>query len=145
MSWTNDLLTMFAVHLDAAGAGTWRPPPATLQDDIPIVFGALPPGPDRAIALQTYGVDQASDDPVNTDGTSGLQVRMRGTPNDITTVNDTAEAVFDALQGFEHPAAGVLLCTRHIVAPLGQDASGRFERADSYRLMTHHPTTNRPG
>ncbi|GII84599.1 hypothetical protein Ssi03_25890 [Sphaerisporangium siamense] len=145
MSWTTDLLVAFAAQLDDAGAGTWRAPPATYQPgDVPIMLGALPPAPDKAIALAAYGADQSTDDPVSPDGTLGLQVRMRGT-DDPHSADDLADAVFNALHGLELPAAGVLLCTRNIVAPLGQDQSGRWERADSYRLLTHHVTTHRPG
>lgn len=146
MSWTDDLLAAFSAQLHAAGVATWRPPPGVYQSgETPIVHGALPPSPDEAIALQTYGVDQNADDVNNTDGTLGLQVRMRGTPDDISTVNALADDVFDAFQGLELPGVGVLLCTRSISAPLGQDGNARFERADSYRLLTHHATTHRPG
>ncbi|WP_086568063.1 minor capsid protein [Streptosporangium minutum] len=143
--WTTDLLTALAEQLHNAGAGVWRPAgPSYTASETAIVLGRLPTAPDRAIALQPYGVDQDGDDPVNTDGTLGVQFRMRGTP-DIRVLNGIAEDVFDALQGLKLPAVGVLLMTRRIQAPMGSDGNGRWERADSYRLLTHHPTTHRPG
>ncbi|MER7206340.1 minor capsid protein [Streptosporangium sp. NPDC000239] len=145
MSWTTALLTAIAEQLHAAGAGVWRlNGPTYTEGETAIVFGRLPTEPDRAIALACYGVDQDADDPVNTDGTIGVQLRIRGT-KDPRVVDDIADACFDTLQGWTAPAAGILLMTRRIQAPMGTDGNGRWERADSYRLLTHHPTTHRPG
>ncbi|MFD0886770.1 minor capsid protein [Streptosporangium algeriense] len=145
MSWTTTILTAIAEQLHAAGAGVWRPdgPPYSAAETA-IVFGRLPTEPDRAIALVCYGVDQDADDPVNTDSTIGVQLRVRGT-TDPREVDRIADAAFGALQGWAAPAAGILLMTRRIQAPMGTDGNGRWERADSYRLLTHHPTTHRPG
>lgn len=145
MSWTGNLLTAFAELLHAEGVGVLRPPGAVYTaTETAIVFGRLPSSPDRAIALAAYGIDQGADDPVNTDGTQGVQLRLRGTV-DPRVVDDIADAAFDVLQGRELPAVGVLLVTRRINAPLGSDGNGRWERADSYHLLTHRPTQHRPG
>ncbi|MFF0860899.1 minor capsid protein [Nonomuraea sp. NPDC003560] len=145
MSWTTNILTEVAERLAAANAGVWRPsgPPYTAAETA-ITLGRLPISPDRAIALAAYGVDQFADDPVNTDGTQGVQLRIRGT-TDPRVVDDIADACFDALQGWQNPAAGILLCTRRINAPMGVDGNQRWERADSYHLLVHRPTSNRPG
>ncbi|MFC7108064.1 hypothetical protein ACFQQB_51285 [Nonomuraea rubra] len=37
----------------------------------------------------------------------------------------------------------VLLARRTLVAPLGRDSSGRWERADSFDLMVHRPSPHR--
>ncbi|MEU4234184.1 minor capsid protein [Nonomuraea sp. NPDC026600] len=144
MSWTTDLLTTIAVHLDAQGVGDWKPAGGYISTDTAIVFGRLPTTPDRAIALAAYGVDQGADDPVNTDGTQGVQLRLRGT-TDPRVVDDIADRAFDSLQGLQVPAAGILLVTRRINAPMGVDSNQRWERADSYNLLVHRPTTLRPG
>ncbi|MFI6814428.1 minor capsid protein [Nonomuraea sp. NPDC050328] len=146
MSWTTDLLAAFSVRLAAAGVGVWHPDGSPYgAAEIAIVHWALPSAPDRALALATYGVDQLADDPVNTDGTLGLQVRMRGAREDPGSVNDIADHVFDVLQGLEAPADGVLLCTRRMQAAMGVDSLHRWERADSYHLLIHQPSSNRPG
>ncbi|MFD1940533.1 minor capsid protein [Nonomuraea mangrovi] len=144
MSWTTNLLTAIAEHLAAQGVGVWHSPPYTAAETA-IVLGRLPTTPDRAIALAAYGVDQFADDPVNTDGTQGVQLRIRGIPLDPRSADDIADNCFDALQGWQAPAAGILLCTRRINAPMGVDTNQRWERADSYHLLVHRPTTNRPG
>lgn len=144
--WTTDLLYALAEQLHAAGVGVWRPPGSGTYtaDEVAIALGRLPTEPARAIAITPYGTDQDGDDPVNTDGTLGIQFRMRGTP-DIRVLNGIAQGVFDLFQGAQIPAVGVLLMTRRIQAPMGSDANNRWERADSYRLLTHQPTTHRPG
>ncbi|MEU8035710.1 minor capsid protein [Streptosporangium sp. NPDC049078] len=144
MSWTTDLLTAFAEQLHAEGVGTWKPTGTYTSGETAIVFGRLPTTPDRAIALACYGVDQGADDPVSTDGTQGVQLRLRGT-TDPRVVDGIADTAFDVLQGWRLPAAGILLCTRRIQAPMGSDGNGRWERADSYHLLTHRPTQHRPG
>jgi hypothetical protein len=144
MSWTSDLLTTLAVRLHAQGVAVWKPAGGYTASDIAITFGRLPSTPDRAIALAAYGVDQFADDPVNTDSTQGVQLRLRGT-TDPRVVDDIADRAFDALQGWQNPAAGILLCTRRINAPMGVDGNSRWERADSYHLLMHRPTTLRPG
>jgi hypothetical protein len=145
--WTNNLLMHLAEQLHNAGVGRWIAPgtgQVYAPTDTAIVLGKLPSTPDKAIAVTPYGVDQDGDDPVNTDGTLGIQFRMRGTP-DITVLNAIAGGVFDLFQGAKFPAVGVLLMTRRLQAPMGSDANNRWERADSYRLLTHQPTSNRPG
>ncbi|MEU4332330.1 minor capsid protein [Nonomuraea dietziae] len=144
MSWTTDILTAIAEHLHAQGVAVWKPAGGYISTDTAITFGRLPSTPDRAIALAAYGVDQFADDPVNTDGTQGVQLRLRGT-TDPRVVDDIADRAFDALQGWQNPAAGILLCTRRINAPMGVDGNQRWERADSYHLLVHRPTTLRPG
>jgi hypothetical protein len=145
VSWTTDLLTAFAVLLDSEGVGVRRPAGSVYTaSETAIVFGRLPTEPDRAIALAAYGVDQGADDPVNTDSTQGVQLRMRGT-KDPRVVDEIADAAFDVLQGASLLAVGVLQITRRINAPLGSDSNGRWERADSYSLLVHRPTQHRPG
>jgi hypothetical protein len=145
MSWTTDLLTAIAEHLDAQGVAVWKPAGGYTSSDIALTFGRLPSTPDRAIALAAYGVDQFADDPVNTDSTQGVQLRMRGIPHDPRSVDEIADQAFDALQGWRAPAAGIILCTRRLNAPMGVDANQRWERADSYHLLAHRPSTYRPG
>jgi hypothetical protein len=145
VTWTTDILTAIAEHLHASGVGVLKPPGSTYTPtDIAITFGRLPSTPDRAIALAAYGVDQFTDDPVNTDSTQGVQLRLRGT-TDPRVVDEIADNAFNALQGWQNAAAGILLCTRRINAPMGIDGNQRWERADSYHLLCHRPSQYRPG
>src|SRR5690606_20009681 len=115
------------------------------SDQRAITIGGLPSTPDKAITLAVYGT--AGDDIEQSDSTVLIQVRMRAKA-DPREVGDYADAVFAVLHGLENTLLStgvyVLMARRTVVAPLGRDSSGRWERADSFELMVHWPTTNRP-
>lgn len=148
MTWTRALLSGLAEHLADSGAGQWNPdgiyPKA---GTVAITIGGLPAEPDTAITLSVYGVGPDGDDTYEPDSQVLVQVRMRA-GQDPRIVDDLADAVFEALHGLSETvlATGVRLLQsrRHLVAPLGVDGSGRWERADSYTMRVHRPSTHRP-
>lgn len=148
MTWTRTLLSGLAIHLEASGAGVWHPNGIYAPSEVAITLGGLPSAPDTAIALAVYGVGTDGDDPTEPDSQVQVQARIRA-GQDPRLVDDLADAVFDALHGLSDVVldGGVLLLhsLRTIVAPLGVDGSGRWERADSYAIRVHRPTTHRPG
>ncbi|WP_433426349.1 minor capsid protein (plasmid) [Microtetraspora malaysiensis] len=145
-AWTRDLLTGFAVLLAEHDVGTWIPSGKYGEDQIAITIGGLPAKPDTAITLAVYGVGQAGDDVEQADSSVQLQARMRA-KTDPRVVDDLADGVFDVIHGLASVRLStgvlVLLARRTLVAPLGRDTSGRWERADSYDLMVHRPSPNR--
>ncbi len=145
--WTRILLTGLAEYLAAADCGKWNPSGAYGSSDVAITIGGLPSSPDTAITLAVYGPGPDGDDVTEPDSQVLVQARFRAGP-DPRTVDDLADAVFDTLHGLSNQAlpggAFVLLSRRHLVAPLGIDASGRWERADSFQMRVHRPSTHRP-
>lgn len=143
MSFTADLRAGHAQLIAAAGIGTYRTDGSSyLPTETAIVFGGMPPDPDRVIVLGTYTV---TDDPSLSDSVIGLQVRCRGLadPADVDTI---ADAVFDLLHGKQAYTAGtvrVVEAVRNSDAPLGRDDNNRWERADNYYLTVHRPSANR--
>ncbi|WP_116051679.1 minor capsid protein [Amycolatopsis palatopharyngis] len=142
MGFTTNLLTGIAEHLDAAGAGVWRPTGAYLDAEIGIVLGVPSQQPPSLIALAAYN---NSDDPSLSDSSVTMQVRTRGPDADPRKADDLADAVFDALQGLRATANGIrVVYSRRISTfPLGIDDNGRHERTDNYDLTVHRPSTHR--
>ncbi|MGW4639552.1 minor capsid protein [Sphaerisporangium sp. NPDC004334] len=145
--WTRGLLTGLAQLLAGAGVGEWNEAGAYDAGALVLTIGGLPASADRAITLAVYGLGQRGDDVDQADSSVSVQVRMRG-GTDPREVDDVADAVFDVLHGLADRvlATGVLvlLCRRLVVAPMGRDASGRWERADSYDVIAHRPSPHRP-
>lgn len=139
------LLTGLAVLLAERDVGHWNPTGMYADDQIAITIGGLPAKPDTAITIAVYGT--GGDDIEQSDSTVLIQVRMRAKA-DPRQPGDFADEVFEVLHGLDNfrLSTGVLvyLAKRTVVAPFGRDSSGRWERADSYELMVHWPTSNRP-
>lgn len=136
-----DLLVGLADVLDTAGAATYRASGGYLADETAVVFGDLPTGPDRVVALALY---QATDAIEQNLSTRRMQVMMRSVPNDSLDVGDLADDVFDALHVLENTACGVVhvvQCFRTSVVPLGMDEQRRYLRADNYQLDINTPAT----
>ncbi|MEV0821954.1 minor capsid protein [Nonomuraea rubra] len=144
--WTRDLLTGFAVLLGEASVATWNPNGIYTDNQTALTIGGLPAKPDTAIALAVYGVGQAGDDVEQPDSAVQMQARFRA-KTDPRVVDDLADGVFDAIHGLANVTLStgvhVLLARRTLVAPLGRDSSGRWERADSFDLMVHRPSPHR--
>ncbi len=142
---SRDLLTGLAVLLAERDAGDWNPNGKYTDNQRAITIGGLPSQPDHAIALAVYGT--GGDGVDQSDSTVLVQARMRAKA-DPRDVGDIADEVFDVLHGLANVtlSTGVLvyLSQRTVVAPFSRDSSGRWERADSYELMVHWPTTHRP-
>lgn len=142
MSFTTDLAAGIAVHLDAAGVGVWRPNGGYADTDTAIVMKAMPQQPHRCIALTAYA---NLDDPLLPLGQVAVQFRCRGT--DPRHPDDDADAIFDLLHATNHLLLGglrVVQMFRQSSAQLGQDSTGRWERADNYYATVQQPTSHRP-
>ncbi|MEU1883430.1 minor capsid protein [Streptosporangium sp. NPDC020072] len=148
MTWTRTLLSGLAQHMADRGCGVWNPSGIYTADQVALTIGGLPSSPDTALALAVYGVGPAGEDPTEPDSQVLMQVRIRG-GQDSRVVDDLADLAFDALHGLSNQVlvggAVVLLSQRHLIAPLGVDSSGRWERADSYAMRVHRPSPYRPG
>lgn len=150
MSWTDDLLTGLAEHLDAAGVGQWQPAGAyTTGDPPPITLRALPDAFDRAYALSYY-TEVETEDAGLSDVTAGVQLRSRGS-TDPADVEDLADAVWEVLHGARMVTLGsaprlvhTSLIYRRSTALLGADRTGRFERACNYYVTASRPNVHRP-
>ncbi|WP_433235533.1 minor capsid protein [Streptosporangium sp. CA-135522] len=145
--WTRLLLAGLGQLLEDEGAGDWNPEGFYAPTQTAITLGGLPSSPDLAISIATYGLGQVGDDVDQTDSSVLVQFRMRGGP-DPRVADDLADAVFNAVHGLASHRLStgvfVLLAQRRIIAPHTRDGSGRVERADSYELRCHRPSTRRP-
>jgi hypothetical protein len=146
VTFTRDLLTGFAVLLGDAGVADWNPNGIYGDTQTALTIGGLPAKPDTAIALAVYGVGQGGDDVEQPDSSVQMQARFRA-KSDPRFVDDLADGVFDAIHGLASVTLStgvhVLLARRTLVAPLGRDSSGRWERADSFDVMVHRPSPHR--
>lgn len=143
MSVEQDLVTGIAELLDREGIADWSPGAAYSGDGPVIAMGDAPAGPDQAVTLTAYPVQ---DDPHYADALYGVQARIRGT-RDIRTTWDTAGRIRDVLHGATALTLGgvhVIECHRQSSAPLGRDENGRWEQSDTYYLQAHTPTAHRP-
>lgn len=144
--WTTNLLGGLAQLLADAGVGTWHPDGSPyVAGDTAIVIAALPPAPDRAVALAAYPV---SDHVSQADVTVGVQVRVRA-GRDPREVQDLDDAVFEALHGLEELVLGgvsVVQIYRRSSAALGQarDPNELWERSSNYYVDAMRPTALRP-
>ena len=143
MTFTAQLLTGLAEHLDTHGVARWRPTTAYLASETAIVLGGLTPAPDRQIALTPYlEHDHASID----DSLVAVQMRLRGTPGSLTSCTDLADAVFDLLHGATNLLLGGITVTqvlRKSTAPLGVDENDRHEWSENYHLTLARPGEHR--
>ncbi|QIS18530.1 phage tail terminator protein [Nocardia terpenica] len=137
---TRTLLDALARHLAALGLARYQPTDAYPSGALPAVFwNLLPPKPDDAISITIY--DEAFDrDDHNPD--VYVQLRWRTAGSDPRTTDDAADLAARSLHDISHltlpGGVRVLLCRRKIRGLTTSDATGRFERADSY-VFTLNP------
>ncbi|MGW1679392.1 minor capsid protein [Saccharopolyspora sp. NPDC002376] len=140
--WTSTLAHGLALHLAAAGVGTYRASGAYTATETGIIVGAVPPDPPRIIVLTPYPLNTST----QADELVGLQVRARSAAGDPRDALDLVDAVHDVIGGATHlDLAGAIVhqIQRRASAPMGTDANGRYEHADTYHLQAHHPTPHR--
>lgn len=143
MSWTRNLTHGLASYLADHGVATYRASGIYTDTETGIVVGAVPATPARIVALTPYPVTA---DATQADDVLGMQVRARSAGQDPRDALDLIDAAFDVLVGATHlDLSGVVV---HLVehtgsAPMGRDASGRYEHVSNYQLTAHHPTPNR--
>jgi hypothetical protein len=140
------MLTGIAQTLDDAGAATYRPNTAYQPDETAVVFGTMPPSPDRCVALAIYG--PSDDHPNQPIGQMRVQVRVRGLPGNYLDAVALLGDCFGALHGLTHQQWGAMHVNQLLRlsgGPLGPDDSQRWEYADNYQADTETaPTALRP-
>ncbi|QJT04352.1 hypothetical protein G9272_32055 [Streptomyces asoensis] len=137
--YTSSLLDGIAGLLVGAGVGIFDPDGVIQDPDTGIFRGVMPDGPERAIALTAYPVEDTD----LTDAITGVQFRIRA-GRDPDAIDDLADAVFDALHNRRHYSCGsvtVVLSWRQSQAWIGQDARGRMELTSNFYFRTDRPGT----
>jgi Bacteriophage minor capsid protein len=122
---------------------SYRPTGTYSDDETGVVVGMMPAAPPRVVVLTVYPL---ADDPTRADSLIGLQVRVRSGTPDPREALDLIDAVFEELHGATHlilASVVVHLAERTASTPMGRDANGRCEHADTYHLTTHRPTRHR--
>jgi hypothetical protein len=142
-----DMLVGLAETIAGSGIGVYRDDgSAYLATETAIIFGDLPPSPDRCIILSFVG--STSDMTMIPMSSVLVQARFRGLPNDFLDMNDLGDAVFDLLHGATNLTLGsthAIQILRNGSAPGGMDASRRWGRYDDYLIdLDFPPTANRP-
>lgn len=140
MGFTTDLVTAIGQHLEAQGAGKWAGPWAST--DTAITVDAFPSTPDKAIALTLYPVAS----PGGTDVVMGLQLRIRGKPNNRTDDKDILDKADEALHGLKGTTwAGIpiVLVELKSGAYLGTDANNRNDHSRNYYITLTREGLNR--
>lgn len=141
--WTSRLLTGCAEHLAAAGVGMWRTTGIYQPAETGILIRSVPPTPDRIITLAAYPLGTTLQGMA--DHQTGIQIRIRGVPDDPRDCDDLADAIFDQLDGAYGLRWGgipVVHIWRQSYTSLGQDSNRRWERSENYYLDTMRPTAN---
>lgn len=146
----DDLVTGFAMHLDALGVGVWRPDSPYEAGEIAISLAGVPQKPHQTITLSAYDVDN---DPSLSHSTMGLQVRTRGLPGAVANVTGIASPLFDQLHGshgFRLPTppgatAGVWVvqCLLRSSVSGGQDGNDRWSYIQNFYVDVHRPSIHR--
>lgn len=136
---TTTLTLELCRHLHTLGAGIFNETTPYAPTDHAITIKHLPTSPDHALAVAVYGVE----DPVPglVDVTVQVQLRFRA-PGPVLAVDEWADRVHGLLQYRHGVVMGDLRVSRVrrlSVAPLGQDANRREERADNYELIVRLP------
>lgn len=130
--------------LATAGVGTWSPTTGFTSSQVAIVDGDLPPTPENAIGLMSYGV---SDDPLLSDSVIGLQVQARAAGADPRATAKLSGKVFDELHGLTNVVlpGGVFLvqCYRQSWLSIGQDENNRWREKSNFYATVHRPSKYR--
>lgn len=141
MSFELEIADGFAQIAATATGGSYVTDGDLTNVAIAVVLGDLPTNPRQAVGVTPYPI---SDNPAGTDGVLGLQFMMRSPGLDPRPVWTMRDAIYDALSGRTmftvngHPVASLW---RPISAPLGPDALGNYEHADTYYLNISRPAT----
>jgi hypothetical protein len=134
------LLGAIGPYLAAQGVGKWTTPWAAT--DTAIAVDVLPATPDKAIAMTLYPVSN----PGGTDMVLGLQLRIRGKPNNRTEDKDILDKAEDALHGLTGITwAGIpIVHVEHRSgAFLGTDTANRNEHTLNFYITLTRTGLNR--
>jgi hypothetical protein len=134
------LLSSVGQYLQEKGVAKWTTPWAST--DTAISVDVLPASPDKAIALTLYPVTS----PGGTDVVMGLQLRIRGKPNNRTEdkdLLDKAEDALDGLSGITWAGIPIVLVKLQSGASLGMDTANRNEHTQNYYITLTREGLNR--
>ncbi|OZE13378.1 hypothetical protein CH249_01820 [Rhodococcus sp. 05-2255-3B1] len=140
----SQLRTALALHLAAAGLARYYESEqyGTTNDPVkPAVYlrAVMPDTPDTAVTISVID-DRRDRDAHNPD--LYVRLRFRGAGRSVRAVDDPADAVFNHLHTFESTAdrqrwpggVNVLTCFRTVSTESTPDTTGRYMRADTYRI-----------
>jgi len=136
------LLTAIGQYLGTAQVGRWMTSGTYLSTDTAITLDVLPATPDKAIAMTLYPVS----DSTGTDTVIGLQLRIRGKPNDRISDKDIVDRAFDALHGVNGitlDGIPIVLIEHQSGAALGPDGNNRLEHTANYYITLTRTGPNR--
>lgn len=142
MAFTTDFLNNLGDHLNGHGVD-WNPDAAYRPQDLGLYVDALPTTPDRAVAMNLYTVE---DNTGTTDAVVAVQLRIRGRRRNREDVKDTADALYDRLDGATHYRLGntpVVRSWRQSAADLGTDSNHRQESTHNYYFQITRQTPHR--
>lgn len=141
MGRTADLTVGLAEHLESVGVGHWSPTGVFTPDQTGITTKAVPPNPDRIVALTPYTVT----DEVLGHRVQGMQVRTRGLPGQPLDVDDLDDEVYGELHGREGLVLGGVkthLIYRASHGALGLDGEHRTENTSNFYFLIDAPTAH---
>lgn len=143
MGFQTNLLTALGEYLHAENVGRWLSGGGSYSpSDTALVVDTLPASPDKGIGMTLYPVE----DKGTTDSVIGLQLIVRGSPNNRATVKDITDRAFDALHDLQAVTLGgipVVRIWRQSGANLGPDSNNRQQASENYYLQVTRTGANR--
>jgi hypothetical protein len=134
MGFQTDLLTGISEYLHAENVGMWKPSGPYASADTAISIDTLPTSPDKGIGMTLYPVTDSG----GTDTVMGLQLIIRGSPNNRNTVKDITDRCFDALHDLQAVTIGgipIVRIWRQSGANLGPDGNNRQEVSENFYIQ----------
>lgn len=134
MSFQTTLLAAIGELLGMEGCGSWRPSGTYQSTETAITISTLPQRVDKAIALNLYPVQ----DEGTTDSILGLQLRIRGAPNDPRSALTIIDQAFDALHDLRSTSLAdvpVVRVWRQSGTGIGKDEKNRPEYTENYYIQ----------
>jgi hypothetical protein len=126
VGFTTTLMTAAAQQLHNENVGAYKPAGNYLPDDVAITFDLFHSTVNKAIRITTYPVSED----LTTDTVIGLQLWVRGMPNNRASAKDIADRATDALHGLQRVDWGgipIVLVVWKSQTSHGLDANGREE------------------
>jgi hypothetical protein len=143
VSFETDLLTAIGEYLEAQGVGLYDLTGAGYSTAVnPIYWDTLPSTPDRGTAMTLYPLGP----PNGTLHEIGLQLRIRGRPNnrvDTKTAADNADNALDGLERVQWAGVEIVHVWRQSGTSLGPDSNNRIEVTRNYYLQYSRETSHR--
>ncbi len=114
----------------------WRPDgPSYREGETAIFYGAIDATPNRAIGARVYFT---SDDPVRSLSSRRMQLRFRGSKDEVDDADNLAHLAFLRLQGLSR-VEGISGIRRESMSPSTADDNGRQQRTDNYTITLDNP------